>query len=56
MLHKMQQLIIERNMFVPLWQLAFLCASGPRVKDSTFGSVPGFVYVGPYEDILLNDA
>ena len=52
-LHRMQQLMYEKNMFVPLWQLGFLCVSGPRVEDSTFGSIPGYVYVGPYEDIRL---
>lgn len=52
-LHRMQQLMYKKNMFVPLWQLGFLCASGPRVEDSTFGSIPGYVYVGPYEDIRL---
>lgn len=54
-LHKMQQLICEKNMFVPLWQLGFLSAGGPRIKTSTYGSIPGFVYLGPYEDIVLND-
>ena len=54
-LHKMQQLIFEKNMFVPLWQLGFLSAAGPRVKLSTYGSIPGFVYIGPFEDVTLND-
>jgi peptide/nickel transport system substrate-binding protein len=54
-LHKMQQMIYERNMFVPLWQLGFLSVAGPRIKDSTYGSIEGFVYIAPYEDITLND-
>ncbi len=54
-LHKMQQSIIEKNMFVPLWQLGFLSVAGPRVKTSTYGSIPGFVYLGPYDDIVLNE-
>ena len=54
-LHEMQQLIHEKNMFVPLWQLGFLSAAGPRVKDSTYGSIEGFVYIGPFEDVTLND-
>ncbi|MGE4045695.1 MAG: ABC transporter substrate-binding protein [Acetobacteraceae bacterium] len=52
-LHKMQQLMYEKNMFVPLWQLGFLSAAGPRVLDSTYGSIPGFVYIAPYEEIKL---
>ena len=55
-LHKMQQLIHEKNMFVPLWQLGFLRVSGPRVKDSTYGSIPGFVYIGPFEDVTLKES
>ena len=54
-LHKMQQLIYEKNMFVPLWQLGFLSVAGPRIKDSTYGSIEGFAYIAPYEDITLND-
>ena len=54
-LHEMQQLIHEKNMFVPLWQLGFLSVAGPRVKDSTYGSIEGFVYIGPFEDVTLNE-
>lgn len=53
-LHRMQQLMYDKRMFVPLWQLGFLSVSGPRIKDSTYGSIPGFVYLAPYEDITLN--
>lgn len=53
-LHEMQQAIYDNKMFVPLWQLGFLSVAGPRLKDSTFGSIEGFVYLGPYEDITLN--
>ena len=53
--HRMQQLIYEKNMFVPLWQLGFLSVAGPRVKDSTYGSIEGFVCIGPFEDVTLDD-
>ena len=36
-LHKMQQLLYERTIFAPIWQLAFLNGVGPRVGESAFG-------------------
>jgi peptide/nickel transport system substrate-binding protein len=52
-LQKMQQLISERTMFAPIWQLAFINGTGPRVGESGFGLIPGFAYTAPYEDITL---
>lgn len=43
-----------KDMFVPLSQLGFPCASGPRVADSTCGRIPGFVSIGPFDDIALH--
>jgi peptide/nickel transport system substrate-binding protein len=53
MLHKMQQLMHERVMFAPIWQLAFLNAIGPRVEESGLGLIPGHAYSAPYEDLKL---
>ncbi|MSP01127.1 MAG: ABC transporter substrate-binding protein [Acetobacteraceae bacterium] len=52
-LHKMQRLVSERSMYVPIWQLGFLSAVGPRVGDLGFGAIKGFVYPAPYEDMTL---
>jgi peptide/nickel transport system substrate-binding protein len=52
-LQDMQRLADERSMYVPIWQLAFLSAIGPRVEDLGFGAIKGFVYPGPYEDMTL---
>lgn len=52
-LYRIQQLMYEKAMFVPLWQLGFLSVSGPRIKDSTYGSIEGFVYIAPFEDVTL---
>ena len=52
-LQKMQQLISERTMFAPIWQLAFINGIGPKVDVSGFGLIPGFAYTGPYEDITI---
>ncbi len=52
-LQKMQQLVYEKAMYVPIWQLAFISAIGPRVGESSFGSIPGFAYTAPFEDLTI---
>jgi peptide/nickel transport system substrate-binding protein len=54
-LAKIQQLMDERALFAPLWQLAFLNGVGPRVKESGFGLIANFPYTAPYEDVSLVD-
>ena len=55
-LHKMQQMVHERVIFAPIWQLAFLNGVGPRVSESSFGRIPGFPYTAPYEELALKGA
>jgi len=55
-LHKMQQLIYERTVFAPIWQLAFINGIGPRVGESGFGLIARFPYTAPYEDITIKGA
>jgi peptide/nickel transport system substrate-binding protein len=52
-LQKMQQLVHERTVLAPIWQLAFINGAGPRVGESGFGLIPGFAYTAPYEDITI---
>ena len=52
-LHKMQQLVHEKAIYAPIWQLAFINGVGPRVAESGFGRITGFVYTAPYEDLTL---
>jgi peptide/nickel transport system substrate-binding protein len=52
-LDKMQQLVYEKAIYAPIWQLAFINAVGPRVGESGFGLIAGFAYTAPYEDITL---
>jgi peptide/nickel transport system substrate-binding protein len=52
-LQKMQQLMHEKAMFIPMWELAFINAKGPRVEESGLGLIPGHAYSAPYEDIKL---
>ena len=50
-LHKMQQMVHEKAIFAPIWQLAFINGTGPRVGESSFGRIPGFPYTAPYEEL-----
>jgi peptide/nickel transport system substrate-binding protein len=52
-LHRLQQLVHEKTIFAPIWQLAFISGVGPRVGQSGFGLIKGFVYTAPYEDLTL---
>ncbi len=52
-LHKMQQLIHERAVYAPIWQLAFLNGQGARVAESALSLIAGHPYSAPYEDLRL---
>ncbi len=52
-LHRMQQLIHEKIVYAPIWELAFLNGVGPRVQESGLGLISGHAYSAPYEDVAL---
>ncbi|PYM18533.1 MAG: hypothetical protein DMD81_05745 [Candidatus Rokuibacteriota bacterium] len=52
-LHRIQQLIHEKAMFAPIWQLAFLNGYGPRVAESGLTLIAGHPYSAPYEDLKV---
>jgi peptide/nickel transport system substrate-binding protein len=52
-LQKVQQLIHEKAMFAPIWELGFLNGVGPRVAESGLGLITGHAYSAPYEDLTL---
>src|SRR3954471_5284653 len=52
-LHKMQQLVYEKAIYSPIWQLGFINAVGPRVGESAFNLIAGFAYTAPFEDITI---
>jgi peptide/nickel transport system substrate-binding protein len=53
MLRKIQQLVQERAIYAPIWQLAFINGAGPRVAESGLGLIAGHAYSAPYEDVTL---
>jgi peptide/nickel transport system substrate-binding protein len=55
-LQKMQQMVYEKAIYAPIWQLAFINGVGPRVAESSFGRIPGFPYTAPYDELALKGA
>jgi peptide/nickel transport system substrate-binding protein len=53
LLHQIQQVLHERAMHVPIYELAFLWGVGPRVADAGVDLIKGFAYSGPYEDLKV---
>ena len=53
MLQRIQQLMHERVMYAPIWELGFIHAQGPRVAESGLGLIPGWAFSAPYEDVKL---
>jgi len=52
-LSKLQQLIHDKTVFAPIWELAFINGVGPRVEESGLGLIAGHPYSSPYEDLRL---
>ena len=52
-LTEMQKLVIDKAMYAPIWQLAFLNGVGKRVGESGLGLVKGNAYSAPYEDVNI---
>ena len=53
MLQRMQQMVLDKAMYAPIWELAFLNGVGPRVQESGLGLISGHAYSAPYEDVAL---
>ena len=52
-LHKIQQLVHDKVMYAPIWELGFINGVGPRVEESGLGLIAGHAYSAPYEDLKL---
>ena len=53
MLQRIQQLMHEKAMYAPIWELGFIHAQGPRVAESGLGLILGWAFSAPYEDVKL---
>jgi peptide/nickel transport system substrate-binding protein len=52
-LHRIQQLIYDKAMVAPIWELAFINGHGPRVAESGLTLITSHAYSSPYEDLKL---
>jgi peptide/nickel transport system substrate-binding protein len=52
-LHRVQQLIHDKVMFLPIWQLVVLNAHGSRVAESGLGLITDYPWSAPYEDVKV---
>jgi peptide/nickel transport system substrate-binding protein len=52
-LQRIQQLMHDKAMVAPIWELAFLNGVGPHVAESGLGLITGHAYSAPYEDLKL---
>ena len=53
MLHQIQQIMHDRILHVPIYELAFLWGIGPRVEEAAVDHIKGFAYSAPYEDLKI---
>ena len=53
LLYQIQQIMHDRAMYVPIYELAFLWGVGPRVEEACVDHIKGFSYSAPYEDLRL---
>jgi peptide/nickel transport system substrate-binding protein len=55
LLQRVQQLVHDKVMVLPIWQLALLQAYGPRVAESGLGLIADFPWAAPYEELRLKE-
>jgi peptide/nickel transport system substrate-binding protein len=53
LLHQIQQIVHDRALYVPIYELAFLWGVGPRVEEPCVDWIKGFSYSAPYEDLKV---
>jgi peptide/nickel transport system substrate-binding protein len=56
MLHRIQQILHEKSVYAPIWQLAFINGTGKRVGESALGLIRGHAYSAPYEDVTIKQS
>ncbi len=52
-LQKLQQLVHERAIVAPIYELAFISGVGRRVEEPGLGLIGGYAFSAPYEDLKL---
>jgi peptide/nickel transport system substrate-binding protein len=52
-LRRLQQLVHERAVVAPIYELAFVNGVGRRVEEAGLGLIAGYAFSAPYEDVKL---
>jgi peptide/nickel transport system substrate-binding protein len=52
-LHRIQQLLHDKVVYAPIWELALLNGQGPRVAEGGLGLISNHAYSAPYEEVRL---
>jgi hypothetical protein len=53
LLHQIQRILHEREIFGPIWENGFIRGVGPRVEEGALTLSPAFPYSAPAEDLRL---
>jgi peptide/nickel transport system substrate-binding protein len=53
LLHQIQRILHEREIFAPIWENGFIRGVGPRVEEGALTLIPAFPYSAPAEDLRL---
>ncbi|MBY0318401.1 MAG: ABC transporter substrate-binding protein [Reyranella sp.] len=56
MLTRIQQILHEKSVYAPIWQLALLNGQGKRMGESALGLIRGHAYSAPYEDVTIKQS
>ncbi|HEY2992051.1 MAG TPA: ABC transporter substrate-binding protein [Methylomirabilota bacterium] len=54
-LRRIQQLMHEKAMFLPVWQFVVLNGVGPRVAESGLSLITDYPWSAPYEDVRVKE-
>jgi peptide/nickel transport system substrate-binding protein len=55
-LDRIQQILHEKSVYAPIWQLALLNGQGKRMGESALGLIRGHAYSAPYEDVTIKQS
>ena len=53
MLHQIQRILVDRVVFVRIWENDFIRTFGPRVEESGLALIQSFPYSAPLEEVRL---
>ena len=53
LIHQIQQILYDRVIHVPIYELAFIWGVGPRVEEPGISLIRSYAYSAPLEDVKL---